>query len=104
MGSMASKVGRSLIMVWMTIGSLVLAHVKTALGSSETRPASRIDTAAEQTNKALDQMVSLDLYQYPLSEAVRLLGEQSGVRLVLDRQGLSQAGLNPDEQIGRAHV
>jgi len=86
-------------MVWMTIGSLVLAHVKTVLGSSETRPASRIETAAEQTNKALDQMVSLDLYQYPLSEAVRLLGEQSGVRLVLDRQGLSQAGLNPDDMI-----
>ncbi len=86
-------------MVWMTIGSLVLAHVKTALGSSETRPASRIDTAAEQTNKALDQMVSLDLYQYPLSEAVRLLGDQSGVHLVLDRQGLSQAGLNPDDMM-----
>jgi len=78
---------------------LVLAHVGTALGNSETRPASRIETAAEQTNKALDQMVSLDLYQYPLSEAVRLLGEQSGVRLVLDRQGLSQAGLNPDDMI-----
>jgi hypothetical protein len=99
MGIMASKVGRSLIMVWMTIGSLVLVHVKTALGSSETRPASRMETAAEQTNKALEQIVSLDLYQYPLCEAVRLLGDQSSVRLVLDRQGLSQAGLNPDDMM-----
>jgi hypothetical protein len=86
-------------MVWMTIGGLVLVHAPTALGHSESKPASRAETAAEQTNKALDQMVSLDLYQYPLSEAVRLLGEQSGVRLVLDRQGLSQAGLNPDDMI-----
>jgi hypothetical protein len=86
-------------MVWMTIGSLALIHVKTALGNSETRSASRIETAAEQTNKALDQMVSLDLYQYPLSDAVRLLGDQTGVRLVLDRQGLSQAGLNPDDMM-----
>jgi hypothetical protein len=99
MSIMASKVGRSLIMVWMMIGGLVLAHVKTAVGNSETRPASRIETVAEQTNKALEQIVSLDLYQYPLSEAVRLLGEQSGVRLVLDRQGLSQAGLNPDDMM-----
>ncbi|HEV2949292.1 MAG TPA: hypothetical protein VGX70_18095, partial [Gemmataceae bacterium] len=96
---MAPKVSHWPTIGWMMIGWLMLAHVRTALGGSETKPASRIETVAEQTNQALDQMVSLDLYQYPLSEAVRLLGDQSSVRLVLDRQGLSQAGLNPDDML-----
>src|SRR5713226_2411631 len=50
---------------------LLLADVQATPGSSEARPASRLETSAEQTKKALDQIVTLDLNQHPLSEVVR---------------------------------
>jgi len=81
------------------ICGLMLSPTQAAPGISETKQVSGTETVAEQTNKALDQIVTLDLYQYPLSEAVRLLGDQSGIRLVLDRQGLGQSGLNPDDMV-----
>lgn len=69
------------------------------LESSEARSATRLETPAEQTKKALEQIVFLDLDHHPLSEVIRLLKDQSGVRIVLDRQGLSQIGINPDDTI-----
>ena len=99
MTSMASPVTHWQGMGLILICGLMLSPMQAALESSETKQVSGTETVAEQTNKALDQIVTLDLYQYPLSEAVRLLGDQSGVRLVLDRQGLGQAGLNPDDMV-----
>jgi hypothetical protein len=97
--SMAFPVTRRQGMALILICGLMLSPTQAAPGSSETKQVSGTQTVAEETNKALDQIVTLDLYQYPLSEAVRLLGDQSGVRLVLDRQGLGQAGLNPDDMV-----
>ena len=97
--SMASPVTRWQSMGLTLICGLMLSPMQAANESSETKQVSGTESVAVQTNKALDQIVTLDLYQYPLSEAVRLLGDQSGVRLVLDRQGLGQAGLNPDDMI-----
>jgi hypothetical protein len=73
--------------------------MQTAARTSEARPTPRPETSAEQTRKALEQTVTFDLMHHPLSEVVRLLRDQSGVRLVLDRQGLSQIGIIPDELI-----
>jgi type II secretory pathway component HofQ len=64
---------------------------------SESRPRAFQETTAEKTRNALQQTVSLDLPYQPLSEVVRLLRDQSGVNLVLDRQGLGTISLNPDE-------
>jgi type II secretory pathway component HofQ len=82
----------------MTCGFL-LALVQATARSSEARPTPRPETSAERTRKALEQTVTFDLLHHPLSEVVRLLRDQSGVRLALDRQGLSQIGINPDEVI-----
>jgi len=74
-------------------------NVEAAARAAESRKESRLETPAEQTKKALEQIVTFDLVHHPLSEVVRLIRDQSGIHLVLDRQGLSQSGINPDDVI-----
>ncbi len=81
------------------LGWLIPVTIEALPESSEARPPSAKETSAERTRKALEQTVTFDLLHHPLSEVVRLLRDQSGVRLILDRQGLSQIGINPDEVI-----
>src|SRR5262245_39099127 len=87
-------------LAWCTLFSWLLSTpAYSEIESHEARPATRLETPAEQTKKTLEQIVTLDLYHHPLSEVVRLLKDQSGVRIVVDRQGLSQIGINPDDTI-----
>jgi hypothetical protein len=63
------------------------------------RQDSGLETPAEQTILALNQIVTFDLAHHQLSEFIRLIRDQSGVQLVLDRQGLSKAGINSDDVV-----
>src|SRR6266852_2140536 len=74
------------------------ADTKTMPDSSESRSSSP-QTPAEQVKKALEQNVTVDLPCQPLTEVIRLLGDQSHVNLVLDRQTLSQMSFNTDEAL-----
>jgi hypothetical protein len=75
------------------------ADARTLPDNSESRSRPGPQTAAEQIKKALEQTVTLDLPYQPLTEAIRLLRDQSHVNLVLDRQALSQMSFNPDEAL-----
>ena len=75
------------------------ADTRTMPDSSDSRSRPIPETPAEQVKKALSQNVTVDLPCQPLTEVLRLLGDQSHVNIVLDRQTLSQSSFNPDEAL-----
>ena len=52
--------------------------------------------AAEQIERQLDELVSVEMAQQPLSEALKQLGAQKGVPLHLNRRALEEIGLTED--------
>jgi hypothetical protein len=64
-------------------------------GGSEIAPAK--ETPAERIRRALEMQISLDLPQHSLTEAIRLLQDQTRLNFVLDRLTIQQMGINPDE-------
>lgn len=75
------------------------ADTRTMPDRSESRSRPGPETPAEHVKKALGQNVTVDLPFQPLTEVLRLFGDQSHVNIVLDRQTLSQSSFNPDEAL-----
>jgi hypothetical protein len=89
---------------WLLAGMLLLVQLSqcdviAAPDKSISKLVSQQEIPAEHTRKALEQIVTFDLVHHPLTEIVRLIQDQSGIRLVLDRPGLLKAGINPDDAI-----
>jgi type II secretory pathway component HofQ len=52
---------------------------------------------AEKIRKALDQTLTLELNEQPLTQALNQLRDQTKVNFILDRATLEQMGVTPDE-------
>ncbi len=54
-------------------------------------------TPADKVKRHLDQVVTIEVTDQPLSAALKLLRDKADLNLVVDRAGMTQAGLDPEQ-------
>src|SRR6516164_7910681 len=80
-------------------GCLVLgvAMVSVAVLSAGAEPDAKPTSAVAKVRKALDEPISLELTDQPLSAALNKIRDQTKINFVVDRLTLQQNGIDPEQ-------